>query len=125
MRLIRISTAVLFVATLVTGGVLYLNARHSFDATVWKEWSVASRDYNPKNPRGRMVVDLLNKHLPLGRQRSDVLAMLGKPDVEDGNHVQYYVGGHSGGAYLPGYDYLMLTFDADGKLATKCVKKSD
>jgi hypothetical protein len=120
-KILLVSVAALALAVTVAA---YFKGRQNFDPDVWKEWSVAKHNYVAKNPRGRMVDDLLKHHLPLGLKRSDAVAMLGKPDDEDGTSLRFYLGGDSGGALLAGYDYLLLTFDADGKLLTKRIQKS-
>ena len=114
----------LIALVLLAGGVIYFKAAQRFDAIVWKEWSVATHDYAPNNPRGRMVKDLLTNHLPLGLQREEILLLLGKADEADERNLRYYLGGYSGSAFLPGYDYLELLIDTDGKLVERLIRKS-
>jgi len=83
--IIAIATVVLAVGTLVTTfGLRYYFAHRqlSFDRA---RWLAASHGYCSKSERGRMVDDLVHRHLRPGMPLIQVRRLLGPPDVkEDG-----------------------------------------
>lgn len=95
-------------------GVLVLVLRGSpfddrpFDATVWR-----TSPMEGESPRGQMLDDLMQKHLPVGMPRLEVHTLLGEPDAR-GNHVSIW----RLGDWSPnGLDRLAVSFDAADKLS--------
>lgn len=94
-----------------------------FDAELWNtpDWEDSMREgWYGHSIRQRMAQDLVDHHLPLGTPRDAVLALLG-PRAEgyaaqrfDADAWVYELG--PGGGFGPTYDYLVLTFSADGAL---------
>jgi outer membrane protein assembly factor BamE (lipoprotein component of BamABCDE complex) len=84
-------------------------SRANFDAEHWAE--VVGKD--DACTRGSMVNDLLKNRIQTGMQKEFLLAILGKPDRDDGREVSYYLG------FCQTFvdpDTLDFYFDAEGKL---------
>ena len=48
-----------------------------FDAAVWR----SAKRPDPKSPRGPMITDLRQRYLQPGRDRNEIIALLGEADV--------------------------------------------
>lgn len=84
--------------------------RESFDSAAWKSPKSTSGDYSL---RSRMVDDLLSRHHLVGRNRNQVIALLGKPDLAVGNEFRYTLGWERGWLKIDGED-LVIAFDSSG-----------
>ncbi|WP_027158172.1 hypothetical protein [Methylobacter luteus] len=83
-----------------------------FDREVWVSFY---ENMDPDNPRGEMYEDLVASHLRKGMKRMEVVALLGKPDVEDvKNLLSYNLGMWSG--FRIDYDSLDIALSDDGVL---------
>ena len=84
--------------------------RESFDSAAWKSPKSTSGDYSL---RSRMVDDLLSRHRLLGKNKSQIVALLGKPDLAFGSEFRYSLGWERGWLKIDGED-LVITFDSSG-----------
>jgi hypothetical protein len=102
-------------------------ARRKFNSVEWRAWTVAAKGIRSHNPRGFMARDLISTHLRVGANRTDVVRLIGPPDEVgvNTNYLGYYLGGHSGNWYRPGYDYLWLSFDARDRLESVKIDKEN
>jgi Tol biopolymer transport system component len=84
-------------------------AGRKFDRELWLAHPTCERD----NPRGRMVKDLLERHLHQGIPRARVMELLGPPERSVGG-VDYPLGEWSG--FRVDCDFLRVEFDLSGRL---------
>ena len=81
-----------------------------FSEKEWKEFHLSDE---PNNPRGRMAYDIRDHVLKTGMKRQDVLAILGQPDLYEGQeYISYNLGMWSG--FRMDYDSLDIHFDEHG-----------
>lgn len=79
-----------------------------FDQTRWIE---LSRSVQKDCRRGDMAYDLKNNILIRGAKKEAVMALLGRPSLEDANALEYDLG-----KCMHVYHALRIYFDADGRL---------
>jgi len=73
------------------------------------EWQKYYKDMNPNNPRGEMFESLADDYLKQGMSKSEVIQLLGTPDLkEQDNFLSYNLGMWSG--FRMDYDSLDLKF---------------
>lgn len=117
MKLIKLSAIVLAVFTVgltivfftwwmfkdeaVFGGASFDQAR----------WMALSSSVQKDCRRGDMAYDLKNHILIRGAQKEAVMALLGRPSLEDGNALEYDLG-----KCMHVYHALRIYFDSDGRL---------
>jgi len=75
-------------------------------------WQAQRNSEAHDNPRGAMVSDLMQRLHP-GMTRSEVLALLGEPETQDGARFTYALGAS---AYGIDYEFFVIEFDGDGRL---------
>lgn len=117
MKLIRISAIVLAVFTLILTIVFFtwwafkdqaVFGSEKFDQTRWIELSSSvQKDCR----RGDMAYDLKNHILARGVQKDAVMALLGRPSLEDANALEYDLG-----KCMHVYHALRIYFDPDSRL---------
>jgi hypothetical protein len=83
-----------------------------FDRNLWQScYGSNSQD----NPRGQMFDDLRKNYLRKSMSKAEVIALMGKPDYEDGaEFISYKLGYWSG--FRIDLDTLDLRFNKEGKL---------
>lgn len=74
-----------------------------------QQWQSMAGDFD--STRGVMVRSLLRDWRPSGRERTEVLAVLGEPDAAEGRVFEYFVG-----VYDLEDTYLVLHFDSRGRV---------
>ena len=84
--------------------------RQRFDSVAWKSPRATTGDYSL---RSRMVDDLLSRRILIGKNKKQILALLGKPDSEVGNQFQYSLGWERGWLKIDG-EILVITLDSKG-----------
>jgi hypothetical protein len=88
-----------------------------FDRTVW----IQANEPCTKSGRGRMVDDLIARHLETGMQMSNARKLLGAPD-EVNNHVWFYNVSAEDSGFLPTCIGLQL-LTARGRLVRAAVTR--
>lgn len=91
----------------------------AFDAERWR----AQHDTEAlmeRNPRGDMAAELMAEHLPAGRSREEVQALLGPPEFVDGDADVYELGRS---AYGVDYEQLAITYAA-GRLVGAQIRRT-
>ncbi len=111
----------LVISPLTVVGVIavwsYLNtpqiSAHNFDSEIWQRGSVAER--------GEMVWTLVESHLLLDKTRSEVLNMLGEPDLGDSTDspLRYDIDIGSGKVRLSWAYLLAVSFDTSSGIVTE------
>ena len=89
-----------------------------FDASLWKQGADSQSSPSRDQSRSKMIADLMNSSLLLGKKREEVLLLLGNPDGMDrkvtfpGWDLYYYV-------CPSGVDdrYLLIRFDANSRVS--------
>ncbi len=90
-------------------------SRADFDQQAWAALTAAN-DNNCE--RGAMLDSLLKKHVQIGMQKSKIVALLGKPDKDNGGVAFYYLG------YCQTFtdeDTLDFYFDSQGALTKHAI----
>ena len=83
----------------------------SFNREIWR----SADGQNPRCPRGQMIYDLQTKYLSKGMTRDEVIRLLGKPDFESANQINYMIGFWTGFMKID-IDTFDLHFDRNNKL---------
>jgi hypothetical protein len=86
----------------------------SFDADVWRAQR-GTDALEQVNPRGEMVGALEREHLEPGTKRSDILEVLGPPDLQE-NATDYYELGRT--LYGVSYERLAIEYADDELVRT-------
>ncbi len=117
MKLIKMSALVLAVFTVILTIVFFtwwafkdeaVFGSEKFDQTRWMELSSSvQKDCR----RGDMAYDLKNHILIRGAKKEAVMALLGRPSLEDANALEYDLG-----KCMHVYHALRIYFDQDGRL---------
>lgn len=117
MKLIKFSALVLAVFTVALTIVFFIwwmfkdeavFGAEKFDQTRWMELATSvQKDCR----RGDMAYDLKNKILIRGAKKEAVMALLGRPSLEDANALEYDLG-----KCMHVYHALRIYFDAQGRL---------
>jgi len=110
--LITLAAVFLFYFELATNFFWYLiHPPKKFDPIEWKKGDPVKR--------GRMLDDLLNTIKLVGREKPEVLRLLGKPDrevkYESGKTAFYYLISNKRFAFDPWVENLILEFDEQGR----------
>ncbi len=90
-------------------------SRADFDQQAWAALTAAN-DNNCE--RGAMLDSRLKKHVQIGMQKSKIVALLGKPDKDNGGVAFYYLG------YCQTFtdeDTLDFYFDSQGALTKHAI----
>ncbi|MGB3228219.1 MAG: hypothetical protein WBB02_09645 [Saprospiraceae bacterium] len=92
----------------------FTNSRYSEDSLLFdtKEWNLnLGKHYQGENTRHYMLSDLINKHIKLGMDSTDLKIILGEPERDFG--FSYNLG-----LYKSGFDstFLIFEFNSQGKL---------
>ncbi len=113
----RFAVAVALLVGLVTFLVV-TSRRDAFDAELWQ----AQRGKDERhNPRGGMVVDLLQTHLRVGMSRTEVRRLLGEPDQRHGSSDVYELGVSP---YGIDFEYLLIDYDSAGQVTQLGISRS-
>lgn len=117
MKLIKLSAIVLAVFTVMLTIVFFtwwafkdeaVFGSEKFDQTRWMQ---LSGNVQHECKRGDMAYDLKNNVLIRSAKKEAVMALLGRPSLEDGNALEYDLG-----KCMHVYHALRIYFDADGRL---------
>ena len=113
----RLAVAVALLAGL--GTILMVNSRKgAFDPELWQ----AQRGKDERhNPRGGMVVDLLQTHLRVGMSRLEVQRLLGEPDRRQELRDMYELGVSP---YGIDFEYFVIDYDDAGKVTQLRINRS-
>ncbi|MFA6040374.1 MAG: hypothetical protein WC733_02610 [Methylophilus sp.] len=117
MKLIKIASIALAVFTLLLTIAFFtwwtfkdpiMFGSDKFDQTRWMQ---ATSSIEQECKRGDMAYNLKENILIKGAKREAVMALLGRPSLEDGNAVEYDLG-----KCMHVYHVLMIYFDDQGNL---------
>ena len=91
----------------------------AFDAERWRA-QAGTEALMERNPRGDMAGELIAEHLPPGRTREEVHALLGPPEFVDGDADVYELGRS---AYGVDYEQLAIVY-ADDRLVGAQIRRT-
>jgi len=80
--------------------------RDHFDSAEWKA--------SDQNGRRKVAIDLIDRKLALGKDRAEVIELLGEPDVSESDWIKYYI--DSSRFRILDRQFMLVSFDkASGK----------
>ena len=109
----------LILAVLLSWGFFYNGfLRSHFDDQRFDraKWTAPASVNSDRTPRGRMAGDLRRRFLRRGMSRSEVRALLGRPDDEERGVEDHYLLGYCSPMSIDG-DQLIIRYDRSGQLA--------
>jgi hypothetical protein len=110
--LVLLSIALIFI---FIGCYLYITS-HFTNKTIQNNMSFDSQQWKDSIFRQQMIVDLEENYLHAGMSQSDIISLLGPPDLEGNIEWEYYL---PEGKSDSGDGILFLIFD-DNKLFKEC-----
>ena len=94
--------------------ILSCQSNEKFDSNKWKSKSIA--DFEITDIRERMLHDLVDSQILIGKSKSEIIYLLGQPEISNSNIMTYLVREKYGSNIDPIYiKYLEVNFDETGK----------
>jgi len=109
----------IFGVIILIGFVLKGNITHKkFDSEKWKNWTETEKDLSL---RWDMMNSLRNKHELTGKTKSEIIELLGEPDLKFESEFGYYLGMAKHGIDIGN---LTIKFDTNEKVSEIKVRRS-